>query len=91
MRQLYEEMIKAKKRKPLTLRDYKNCIDIYFDNWKNLPWKSISKEMVLKKFNDLAEKHGNAQANLAIRFLNALGNYALNVYEEVFLVNPASV
>jgi len=89
--QLYEEMIKAKKRKPLTLRDYKNCIDNYFDTWKNLPWKSITKEMVLKKFNDLAKQHGNAQANLAIRFLNALGNYALNVYEEAFLVNPASV
>ena len=88
---LYNEMIKAKKRKALTLRDYKKCIDIYFILWRDLPWKSVSKDMVLKKFNQIAEAHGNAQANQAIRFLNALGNYALNVYEEVFLINPASV
>lgn len=91
MLELYGEMIKAKKRKPLTLRDYKNCIDKYFHSWNDLPWKSISKEMVLKKFNKIAEDHGDAQANLAIRFLSALGNYALNVYEEAFLINPASV
>ena len=89
--QLYLEMIKAKKRKPLTVRDYKKCIEAYFASWKDLPWKSISKDMVLKKFNSIAEDHGNAQANLAIRFLNVLGNYALNVHEEVFLVNPASI
>ena len=45
---LYNEMIKAKKRKALTLRDYKKCIDIYFILWRDLPWKSVSKDMVLK-------------------------------------------
>jgi integrase len=88
---LYNELLKAKKRKALTLRDYKKCIEVYFEAWRDLPWKSISRDMVLKKFNNIAEAHGNAQANQSIRFLNALGNYAINVYEEVFLINPASV
>jgi integrase len=88
---LYKEMLAEKTRKANTLRDYAKCIDSYFYDWANKPWASITKENVITRFKKLAEKHGDAQANQAMRFLNAIGNYAIDVYEEIFLKNPVSV
>ena len=88
---LYTEMLAEKTRKPNTLRDYAKCMNSYFHDWANKPWASISKENVITRFKKLAEKHGDAQANQAMRFLNAIGNYAIDVYEEIFSKNPVAV
>lgn len=88
---LYKEMLAEKARKANTLRDYAKCMNSYFHDWANKPWASITKENVITRFKKLAEKHGDAQANQAMRFLNAIGNYAIDVYEEIFLKNPVSV
>lgn len=88
---LYEEMLGEKVRKANTLRDYKKCMESYFQDWAHKSWISITKENVITRFKKLADKHGEAQANQAMRFLHAIGNYALDVYEETFLKNPVAV
>ena len=58
-----------KSLKPKTLYDYKRVLNIAFDNWKNKPLTSITKEMVTKQHQKLGQENGEAYANLAMRVL----------------------
>lgn len=65
---VYDEYIGTRRLKPKTLRDYGACVRRLFHDWRNKPMLNITRDMVEVKHKALS-KHGEAQANLAMRLL----------------------
>lgn len=83
LEQAFEAFKKARKTlKPKTLRDYSRCMEREFASWKRKPITHITKNMVAKRHRELGETAGEAQANLAFRFLRGLLNFAKHTYED---------
>ncbi|KTD41823.1 phage related integrase [Legionella parisiensis] len=53
-----------------------------FHTWKNKPILSITKDKISKQHEKLGNEHGEAYANLAMRVLRALFNFASGQYED---------
>lgn len=68
-------MAARKSLKPTTKRDYRKCVDSYFNDWLNKPMVGITRDLVEQRHQKLSEK-SEAQANLAMRFLRALFNFS---------------
>ncbi len=73
-----------KQLKPKTLYDYGRLIDTVFEDWKTRPLVDITKDMVARRHAKIGGKNGEAHANLAMRFLRALFNFAIAEYEDGF-------
>jgi integrase len=67
--------------KDKTAYDYKRCIEIAFAKWKDKPLASITKDSVSKLHEMLGSEHGHAYANLSMRLLRAIFNFAIAKYE----------
>lgn len=68
--------------KPRTLYDYQRLMKVAFPDWQKKPIAAITKDMVAKRHLKLGGDHGEAYANLAMRFLRALFNFAIAQYED---------
>jgi integrase len=83
-------------RKPLrarTLADYRSYMSRYFQDWHRIAIKDIKPDMVGSRHLYIGEHHGEAQADVAMRFLRALFNFAQGFYtrvdgEPLVSVNP---
>ncbi|HMC12835.1 MAG TPA: Arm DNA-binding domain-containing protein, partial [Gallionellaceae bacterium] len=64
-----------KSLKPNTIIDYQKCIDCYLSDWKQRPLLEITKDMVAKR-HTLIGQRSKAQANLSMRYLRAIFNFA---------------
>ncbi len=83
LKEVMVDYIKARKSlKPKTLYDYQRVLDIAFPIWKSKPLISITKDKVAKHHEKLGEERGQAYANLAMRVLRALFNFAASQYED---------
>ncbi len=71
-----------KSLKPSTLTNYKQILTKAFPNWLNKPLISITKDKIAKQHQQLGAAHGEAYANLAMRVLRALFNFAAGQYED---------
>lgn len=67
--------------KPRTIYDYDRFMKTYFEAWNDKPIADITKDMITKKHREIGER-SEAQANLAMRFMRALFNFALGQYED---------
>ena len=56
--------------------------DIAFEKWRDKPLLDITKDKVSKHHEHLGNEHGEAYANLALRVLRALFNFAAGQYED---------
>lgn len=90
-------LIARKNLKPRTIYDYKRMLGILppskistmdsrekpilVIDWRNKPIKEITKDMVEKRHGLIGER-SEAQANLAMRLLRALFNFAIAKYED---------
>jgi integrase len=79
----FEEFCEVRKKnvKPRTLYDYGRVVELAFPDWKNKPLKAITKDMVSRRHTHLGETRGHGYANLSLRFLRALFNFAIAQYE----------
>lgn len=76
LKEVYEDYMLARKSlKPTTKRDYKTCAEKYLKEWLNKPMLDITRDMMEQKHSELTNTSA-AQANLAMRFLRALFNFA---------------
>src|SRR5712692_6066258 len=86
---------------PNTLRDYGYCFERYLGDWQDKALTSISREMVAKRHALIGERGfptrrklerdplpSPAKANLAMRYLRALFNFAIHRYEPHITDNP---
>ncbi|WP_245727888.1 tyrosine-type recombinase/integrase [Nitrosovibrio tenuis] len=83
LQKAFDDFLLARKSlKPRTLYDYKRLMKVAFLDWQNKPLVDISKEMIAKRHTKMGTENGEAYANLAMRFLRALFNFALAQYED---------
>ena len=96
LHEVYKAFRQARRHlKPKTLYDYQRVMDVVFTDWDAKPVRAISKDMVAKRFAQLSEQHGPHYANLAMRILRALLNFARDNYEDddgtpIILDNPVN-
>lgn len=81
---------------PHTLRDYGQVINTAFADWRGKPLANVGRETVAKRFAKLRDDNGGAYANLAMRLLRALFNFAAGKYandggQSPFMPNPVKV
>lgn len=87
----YCEACKSLKSK--TLSDYKRVLDNAFTDWRNKSITSITKDQIAKRHAQIGKNNGEAYANLSMRILRALFNFASGQYEDgqgksLILENP---
>ncbi|MDO8415474.1 MAG: integrase arm-type DNA-binding domain-containing protein [Agitococcus sp.] len=75
----YVAYIAERKLKPNTLRDYKFCVDDYFKEWRDKPLAEINRKNIQDMHKEISER-SEARANMAMRFLRALFNFAIEHY-----------
>ncbi|HAT6393020.1 TPA: tyrosine-type recombinase/integrase [Legionella pneumophila] len=94
LNQVFMDYLKTRKNlKPKTIDDYKHIVDKAFTSWKSKPMLSITRDKIAKYHEKLGNEHGEAYANLAMRILRALFNFAAGQYEDnsgssLFIDNP---
>lgn len=80
--EVYTAYLKARNSlKPRTIYDYDRFMKTHFLEWNNKPLLEISKDLIEKKHRAIGER-SEAQANLAMRFMRALFNFAIGQYED---------
>ena len=67
--------------KPGTVYQYARLLNGTFADWKTRPVSAITKDMIARKHIQLGEK-SESSANLAMRFLRGLFNFAMANYED---------
>jgi integrase len=67
--------------RPNTLKAYRRAMSVSFGDWRKRPLLEITGDMVGKRHALLGKGHGKAWANLSMRVLGALFNFAAANYE----------
>ena len=65
-----------------TLYDYRGLMKVAFADWQDRAMTNISKDLVTKRHSKIGAERGEAYANLSMRFLRALFNFAIAQYED---------
>ncbi len=82
LKEAFSDYLSARKSlKENTIIDYKRIVRKAFGDWSNKPLLDISKDIVSKRHKKLGEA-SHAQANLAMRILRAIFNFASGEYED---------
>jgi len=68
--------------KPKTIYDYQRVMDVALGDWQSKPLCEITKDMVGHRHQKLSKEHGPAYADLSMRTLRAVINFALAHYED---------
>lgn len=83
LEEVFKDYLQARKSlKPNTLYNYQRVLKVTFDDWRTKPLVSITKDRVAKHHEKLGKEHGEAFANLSMRVLRALFNFAAGQYED---------
>jgi integrase len=94
LQQAFEDYLKARKSiKPSTIKDYQYALNQVCPDWVKKPLLSITKDMITKRHTRHGDEHSEARANLAMRILRAIFNFAMGEYENeqgraLILENP---
>jgi len=76
-------LLSRKDLKPGTVSGYRHSINHHFAEWKDRPLSTLTKAMIEKKHTEIGESSsGKAQANLSMRLLRAIFNFAMGKYED---------
>jgi integrase len=78
--ELFDAYISQRNLALRTENDYSGYMTRYFGDWRNLPITSIKPDMVQERHLTIGENHGEAQADVAMRCLRALFNFAEGIY-----------
>ena len=93
----FEDFKKARKHlSAKTLYDYDRVLRVALKDWRRQPISRITSQMVVTRFRQLGEARGEAYANLTMRCLRSLLNFALAQYDDgsgdsVLPNNPVAV
>jgi integrase len=83
LREAFAEFLQARQGlKPKTVRDYQRVMSTSFADWQRKAVVDITKDMVERRHRKLGEEHGHAWANLSMRVLRAVLNFAAGKYED---------
>lgn len=83
LQQTFDDFLQARKSlRPRTIYDYTRVMTVAFADWLPRPITAITKEKIAQRHRRLGTEHGEAYANLAMRVLRALFNFAKVQYED---------
>lgn len=83
LKEAFRDYIQARKTlKPKTAHSYSLIVTSAFESWYNKPITSITKDKIAQRHEILGKERGQAYANLAMRILRALFNFATTQYED---------
>ncbi|MCC8997776.1 MAG: integrase family protein [Nitrosomonas sp.] len=83
LKQAFDDFVRVRKNlKERTLYDYRRLMKVAFVDWQDKALTNISKDMVTKRHSKIGADRGEAYANLSMRFLRALFNFAIAQYED---------
>ena len=94
--QVFEGYLQERNSLKLRTRsEYTRAMNSYLGDWLSKPLADITKDMVVKRHRRIGEKHGHAPANMTMRVLRAIFNFAAEKYEDsqgrsFFPENPVS-
>ena len=97
LRQAYQAYCLARKGlRASTLRDYDRFINVILADWADKPITAFTRALVTKRHCELGETRGKAYANLTMRFLRAVLNFAQATYRDddghsVLVENPVAI
>jgi integrase len=81
LQQVFQDYLKVRKSlKQTTIFDYQRIMREAFNDWQHKPILSLTKDMIANHHSQLGQR-SQARANLAMRFLRALFNFAAGEYE----------
>jgi integrase len=91
-----QDYLQSRTLKPKSTEIYTEVVARAFADWRRRPLNSVTREGVARRFKKLRDEHGPAWANLAMRLLRALFNYAAGQYADAagqspFAMNPVKV
>lgn len=75
---------------PYTVKGYKRTVDLYLRAWRDQRMSEITRQMVLKKHQQITQKHGGVTANNAMRHLRSVYNFTAATQDD-FPANPVGV
>lgn len=75
---------------PHTVNGYQRTARLYLKSWTKTPMATITRQMVLKKHQQLATAHGETTANNAMRHLRSVYNF-IAATEDEFPPNPVQI
>lgn len=81
---VFRDYMQIRKLRPATQLSYRAIMRRCFRDWKQLRMNQITKDMVERKHKELTHGHGytgGGQANLAMRLLRAVINFAVARYD----------
>ncbi|RLW51908.1 MAG: integrase [gamma proteobacterium symbiont of Stewartia floridana] len=78
----FGEFLSVRKLKDKTAYDYRRVVEVAFSDWKRKQILKISKELVAKRHARLGRERGEAYANLSMRVLRSILNFASSRYED---------
>lgn len=82
LKEVFDKYIATRNSLKLTtISDYERVMYEAFEDWQKKPILDISKDMVARRHTKLGER-SHARANLAMRLLRALFNFAMGQYED---------
>jgi integrase len=92
---VFTDYLEKRKLQPSTVRGYQQVISCYFKDYREKPFKSID-EAAIKKIHATVSTKSQAQADLAMRVMRALFNFAEYEYrgsenEAIFKSNPVKI
>lgn len=79
---VFTDYIENRDLKPGTVADYQQAFRVSFEDWQDRRITSITRSMVEARHKRDTGVRGAARANLAMRVLRALFNYAIGRYED---------
>lgn len=82
LREVYTTFLEGKTLKPITIRDYNRIMAVTLADWQPQPWSTITSQMIAKKHSEIGKVSGNAYANLTMRCLRSVLNFAIATYRD---------
>jgi integrase len=83
LQEVFDDYLATRKDlKPLTVSDMRKAFNQVFPDWMGKPITRITPAMVAQRHHEHGEQHSKARANLGMRYLRALFNFAVSKYKD---------
>ncbi len=82
LREVFETYMTRRDLKPQTLLDIRRCMNEVYPDWLDKAFVRITPDMIVKRHAEYGQQHSAARANLAMRYLRAIFNFAMVEYTD---------
>ena len=87
----FDRFFEARKTlSPNTVSNYRRSEQLYLKAWRNKEMKEITRQMVLKKHQEIGKKHGETTANNVMRHFRSVYNF-ISATQDDYPPNPVQL